>query len=159
MAAEPTPQDMPIAGGAAPATTWKRFVGGAIDWIIGAILMVAIGAVFPVFDTLRQLFAGAGDELAQQFAGRGFYIVVTSAYIAAMLSATGDTIGSKLARVKIVTLKGDRPSFGLAFARSVVMLLLSPFFIFYWPAFRSAERRGLHDMAGETKVLEAQQGG
>lgn len=66
------------------------------------------------------------------------------------LLKTGQTLGKKWAGVKVVRLDGGNPTFGSHFLRGLVFAFLtfiSPLFIF------REDRRCLHDLAGETKVI------
>jgi uncharacterized RDD family membrane protein YckC len=65
---------------------------------------------------------------------------------------TGQTLGKKFAGVKVVRLDGGPVSFGSHLLRGLVWAiagLISIFFIF------RQDRRCLHDLAGETKVIAA----
>ena len=67
------------------------------------------------------------------------------------LVKTGQTLGKKWLHIKVVRMDGGPVSFGNHFVRGLVFGLLgwiSALFIF------RADRRCLHDLAGETKVIE-----
>jgi uncharacterized RDD family membrane protein YckC len=73
-------------------------------------------------------------------------------YQTVLLVKTGQTLGKKWAGVKVVRLDGSAASLGNQFLRGLVLGILgiiSVVFIF------RADRRCLHDMAGETKVIAA----
>ena len=68
------------------------------------------------------------------------------------MTVTGQTLGKKWLGIKVVSTSGRPLTFGSHFVRGLVFGLLgiiSAVFIF------RADRRCLHDMAGETKVVLA----
>jgi uncharacterized RDD family membrane protein YckC len=71
-------------------------------------------------------------------------------YQTVRLIRTGQTLGKKWAGVKVVRLDGGLASFGNHFLRGLVLALLGIISILF--IFR-ADRRCLHDLAGETKVI------
>jgi uncharacterized RDD family membrane protein YckC len=71
-------------------------------------------------------------------------------YQVVKLINTGQTLGKKWAGVKVVRLDGSLASFGNQFLRGLVFGLLGLISIVF--IFRD-DRRCLHDLAGETKVI------
>jgi uncharacterized RDD family membrane protein YckC len=71
-------------------------------------------------------------------------------YQVVRLIKTGQTLGKKWAGVKVVRLDGSLASFGNQFLRGLVFGLLGLISIVF--IFRE-DRRCLHDLAGETKVI------
>jgi uncharacterized RDD family membrane protein YckC len=71
-------------------------------------------------------------------------------YQVVKLINTGQTLGKKWAGVKVVRLDGSLASFGNHFLRGLVYGLLGLISIVF--IFRE-DRRCLHDLAGETKVI------
>jgi uncharacterized RDD family membrane protein YckC len=76
--------------------------------------------------------------------------VIIWVYQTVLLVKTGQTLGKKWSGVKVVRLDGSVASLGNQFLRGLVFGLLGIISIVF--IFR-ADRRCLHDMAGETKVI------
>ena len=72
-------------------------------------------------------------------------------YQVVRLVQTGQTLGRKWLGIRIVRLDGGKVTFGSHFLRGLVFGLLG--FIGVWFIFRR-DRRTLHDLAAETKVIE-----
>jgi uncharacterized RDD family membrane protein YckC len=73
-------------------------------------------------------------------------------YQVLLLVRTGQTLGKKWLRIKVVRLDGGQVSFGAHVLRGLVLGLLGPFTAVL--LFRG-ERRCVHDLAAETKVVVA----
>ncbi len=106
---------------------------------------------FAVTFSLCSILSGQTPEmLTPGFAGS--CVVIFWALNGWTLARRGQTLGKSMMHIKIVTLGDQRPGIGrLFFARfltAVVLLPVSPFFIF------RADRRCLHDLAAGTKVVE-----
>jgi uncharacterized RDD family membrane protein YckC len=118
---------------------WARFLDGLIE---GA--PVAVGMIAALLMSSDQQPA-----LAPMMVG---YLIAFGLWVfqTVRLVTTGQTLGKKFAGVKVVRLDGGPVSFGSHFLRGLVWAiagLISIFFIF------REDRRCLHDLAGETKVI------
>jgi uncharacterized RDD family membrane protein YckC len=73
-------------------------------------------------------------------------------YQVVQLLRTGQTLGKKWLGVKVVRMDGGLPTFGSHFLRGLILNVLGIIDVVF--IFR-ADRRCLHDLAGETKVVVA----
>ncbi len=153
----------PDSGELQLATLGSRFVGAFIDGIINAAFsfsIVGILIVASVFDSFAAFGqAGFGTTILFSLLGYGFFIAINFKF----LSSSGQTIGKRAAKTKIVTLDGKVPSISdLAGKRYAFMYLIGaiPFvggiislvdilFIF------GKDRRCIHDLLANTKVVNA----
>ena len=71
-------------------------------------------------------------------------------YQVVLLVRTGQTLAKRWLRIKIVTLDGRNPSFGAHVVRGLLLGLLGAISVAF--IFR-ADRRCLHDLAAETRVV------
>ena len=127
------------------ATAGARFLARFLDGVI-EIAPIALGMVLAVAMSTEDSPALVPMALGY-LAFLGFWI-----YQTVRLIKTGQTLGKKWAGVKVVRLDGSLASFGNHFLRGLVFALLGIISIVF--IFR-ADRRCLHDMAGETKVIAA----
>jgi len=77
-------------------------------------------------------------------------------YNVSKLGKTGQTIGKKFMKIKVVTLTGEPLGFGKAFLREFLRGLIANLCIIlaFWPAW-DKEKQGLHDKAVGTHVYPA----
>jgi uncharacterized RDD family membrane protein YckC len=145
------------------ASLGDRFVGSLIDGLINIAFVVLM-----VFGSIRAGLIGSFMEfvdlgllpmLAFSLAGFAFHIAINWKF----LSASGQTIGKKAVRTRIVKMDGTLPSMvdlvgkREAFYYLIVEIpvvgmfisLLNILFIF------GRERRCLHDMVAGTRVIKA----
>jgi uncharacterized RDD family membrane protein YckC len=141
------PQAGDIYGAAAStepaATAGARFMARFLDGVIETA-PIAIGMVLALVMSTEDSPALVPMALGY-LAFLGFWI-----YQTVRLIKTGQTLGKKWAGVKVVRLDGSLASFGNHFLRGLVFGVLGIISIVF--IFR-ADRRCLHDMAGETKVI------
>jgi uncharacterized RDD family membrane protein YckC len=75
-------------------------------------------------------------------------------YEASMLKAKGQTLGKMAMKVKVVRVDGTDVSGGQAWGRALARVLLGLLYIIdYIPAFFTADKKTLHDMAAGTRVV------
>ena len=131
-----------------------RMLSWAVDFllinlvaIIAGLGVLLIVAVFPITRNLRPLF--------EAIAG-GVYVLWTAAYFIAFWSATGQTLGSRLMQVRLVTSSGGKVKPARALVRWIGMnLAMVPLPWGYVPIpFR---RLGFPDWLAHTRVIETQQ--
>ena len=130
----------PSFQGQRPASLDRRFVAFVIDAL----------AIWCAYLALR-LFVPANVSLE----GVG----VPVAYFILLWGFTGTSIGKDAMGLCLV--KRDGSGIGLirAFVRCFVMFLLSVLWITWWPALLRKDRRGLHDLASGTMVVERRTSG
>ncbi len=151
-----------LSGTAELATLSERFLGAFIDGLI------SIGVVIILFLLLIGVgvFAGIGEYMASSL-GQVVMVVLTYGIFLLIhqkpMRASGQTIGKRVAKIRVVTMSGDIPTFGdQAIKRYGFMQLIAiiPFvgtllslvnilFIF------RADRRCIHDLVANTRVIKA----
>ncbi len=154
-----------VGAAAVKADFGKRLVSFLIDgviifllYIIPVIIFSIIGAGAAVSDlgtyNPRTGFyeggAGLGAGLGLIFFGYLIGLALTVAYLVYMISK-GQTLGNKVAGMKIVSADGSAPGIGKAFIRTLVMLILSGFFLigYLWMLW-DPEQQTLHDKIAGT---------
>jgi uncharacterized RDD family membrane protein YckC len=140
---------MSTAAGAAAVVTsekagfWIRFVAFFIDGVILAILSSILNSI---------LFAG------DQVRGSGLNTLVGLAYAMYFWSAYGhgQTVGSRIMKLRVVKTDGSELSLTDAFMRYVglVLSILCVFIGLIWVAF-DANKQGWHDKIASTYVVKA----
>jgi uncharacterized RDD family membrane protein YckC len=115
--------------------------------IIAGLGVALIIAIFPITKHLQPLFAAVAG---------GAYILWAAAYFVAFWSVTGQTPGSRVMQIRLVTPSGGRVKPVRAFVRWIGMnLALVPLPWGYVPIpFR---RLGFPDWLAHTRVIEAEQ--
>jgi uncharacterized RDD family membrane protein YckC len=129
-----------------------------LSWVVDVLLinLVAIVtglgvslvvAIFPITTSLQPLFAAIAG---------GVYVLWTATYFVAFWSVTGQTPGSRLMQVRLVTPSGEKVKPGRALVRWIGMnLAMIPLPWGYVPIpFR---RLGFPDWLAHTRVIEVQQ--
>lgn len=125
---------LPVSGPGSPAGWGRRFAALVIDWIIANVVAVVF----------------AGGDVYEAGSGRSWlpllcwFVLVTAA-----TAFTGASTGQWMMRLRVVRL--DRRPVGLwrAAVRTALIVLVIPPLIF------DQNRRGLHDMAVITAVVNA----
>lgn len=154
-----TEQVRDVQSGVEPASTHyahlgRRFVAFIVDTIV-------VGIPMQIFSGIFQASTIFFKSVSLQFAVIGFVTLIsmaaTVAYEALMLmKRNGQTIGKLALQIRVVRADGSPLSKRDAWLRPVVrvftaMLCLAD----YFPAFFTAERTAIHDMAAGTRVINA----
>jgi len=152
-------QVLDVASGVDPmqaryATILRRFVAYFVDAIIVGIPMQlfsgVIQAVSVLFKNVSIQLATIGGVVLISFA-------VTISYEALMLLLrNGQTIGKMALQIRVVRPDGSPLSKREAWVRPIVRLFAAMLcFADYFPAFFTADRTAIHDMAAGTRVINA----
>lgn len=134
-----------LAGSAQPlATRGARFLARFLDGIVETAPII-LGAIV----TFAMSAGSEQPNITPMILG---YIVFFAIWIyqVVILVKTGQTLGKRWAGVKVVRLDGSLATFGSHFLRGLVLGLLGIISILF--IFRE-DRRTVHDLAGETKVV------
>lgn len=152
----------PVVGSLELATPGERFLGAFMDGLIGFAVAIPLWIAFYFFGVFSS-FAEMGKI------GFGFTLLLTlihfPIYMAVQwkfLKATGQTIGKKVAKTRIVTMDGRKPEMNdLVFKRYAfvtvislvpvaggVLSLVDALLVF------KADRRCLHDLVAGTQVVK-----
>lgn len=139
------------------ASRWARLGGAMIDSIISLVIMLPIMFLTIGFDIF---FAGQQPSVVYNLILAAVGIVVFLVLHGYLLVNYGQTIGKRLLNIKIVTLDDKQPMISELCKRYAVYLLvqfvpvlgailslINILFIF------GAQKRCLHDLAGNTKVV------
>jgi uncharacterized RDD family membrane protein YckC len=115
-------------------------------FLLGGALIALVASLF---GTLRPTW------LVDTLAGIGWALVVVT-YFVAFWSATGQTPGARLMRVRVVCSSGEAPSAARSFVRLVGLgLAIIPMLAGFLPALVDSRRRALPDyLAGTTVVYD-----
>jgi uncharacterized RDD family membrane protein YckC len=131
-----------------------RLISWAVDLLLINLVAIIVGlgvalivALFPITKNLKPLF--------EAIAG-GVYVLWAAAYFVAFWSVTGQTLGSRVMQVRLVTPSGEKVKPVRAFVRWIGMnLAMLPLPWGYVPIpFR---RLGFPDWLAHTRVIEVQQ--
>ncbi|MFC0628282.1 RDD family protein [Kribbella deserti] len=129
---------LPEQGSGSVASWARRFLALFIDWIIAGLVASAV--------TSRPLWAGGNNTSTAQ-------LVIFFAMSAILSGLAGATIGHRICGLRVGQIEGNQVStapVGLlkGAIRSGLICLLIPAVVF------DTDRRGLHDRAANTVVLE-----
>jgi uncharacterized RDD family membrane protein YckC len=143
---------------------WRRAFAGAVDLallagtfaLLDVVASLLLGRPLP---RLRQLgpdylldVAVNGDAFA--LVGMILFAVLALLYFVVFHAALGQTVGKRLAGVRVIDGWGERPSMarslGRALAYAPALLLVGLGFV--WIAF-DRDKRGLHDWLADTYVV------
>ncbi len=139
-----------------------RFLGALIDGLI----MVPV--VIPIYFAAG-LMSGVTSGAKPSYLSTAIATILVAAIAIAIqytfLKATGQTIGKKVMKTRMVTLEGNKPEMpdllkrygfmyllGIIPIGGVVISLIDTFMVF------KADRRCLHDLIGNTKVVKVRPG-
>jgi uncharacterized RDD family membrane protein YckC len=131
-----------------------RLISWAVDLLLINLVAIITGvgialivAIFPITKHLQPVFAAIAG---------GVYVLWTAAYFVAFWSATGQTPGSRLMQVRLVTASGEKVKPVRALVRWIAMnLAMVPLPWGFAPIpFR---RLGFPDWLAHTRVIEVQQ--
>ena len=131
-----------------------RMISWAVDFLLINVAAIITGlgvalvvAIFPITKNLQPLFAAIAGAV---------YVVWTATYFVAFWSVTGQTPGSRLMQVRLVTANGEKVKPVGALVRWIAMnLAMAPLPWGYVPI--PFERLGFPDWLAHTRVIEVQQ--
>lgn len=151
---------MPAAG-MRYAGFWWRFLGALIDGVIlGTVSRILQYAMFPSMGVITATPPSAGFEaLGPALAILGWAMLLSTAitvtYSTWFMGALGATPGMMALGLKVVRPDGSAIGYGRAFARYFAALLSSLIlFIGYLLIVFDPEKRALHDMICDTRVIK-----
>jgi uncharacterized RDD family membrane protein YckC len=122
----------------------RRIWAYLADALILYIVNLAIGFVIGV-----AMRGGAAPALACVSAL--FSLVITVAYDAILVAASGQTLGKRALKIKVVAETGADVTTGQAWGRALAKMI--PFSVIV--ALFNNERKGIHDMLAHTRVVNA----
>jgi uncharacterized RDD family membrane protein YckC len=140
--------DQPSAHVPPLATPLRRLAARALDELV-----IFAPALLGALGSAAVLVAQEGEISALTFvpAGLGLLgLVAVLVHQVVLLVRTGQTLAKRWLGLAIVTLDGGRPTLGAHVVRGLVLGMLGPISAAF--VFR-ADRRGLHDLAAETRVV------
>jgi uncharacterized RDD family membrane protein YckC len=115
--------------------------------IITGLGVELVASIFPITKNLKPLFVAIAG---------GVYVLWTAAYFVAFWSITGQTIGSRLMQVRLVTPSGGKVKPVRALVRWIAMTLaMFPLPWGYLPI--PLKRLGFPDWLAHTRVIETEQ--
>ncbi len=131
-----------------------RLLSWAVDLLLINLVAIITGlgvtlivAIFPITKHLQPVFAAIAG---------GVYVLWTAAYFVAFWSVTGQTPGSRLMQIRLVTASGEKVKPVRAFVRWIGMnLAMVPLPWGYVPI--PFKRLGFPDWLAHTRVIEVQQ--
>jgi uncharacterized RDD family membrane protein YckC len=146
----------------------RRFFAGAVDLVLLLALFVALQALASVvvgrgLPRLAQLgLAGLLDAMlagsAMAATGLAGFVALAGAYLVLLNAGAGQTIGKRLAGIRVIDGYGQPLGLGRSFLRCVALvpsLALGGLGVL-WIGF-DRERRGVHDWLTDTHVVLAPQ--
>ncbi|MDP9102042.1 MAG: RDD family protein [Actinomycetota bacterium] len=125
---------LPAAGPGAVASYGRRLGAFILDLSAGAL----IGG-------LAKVFVHQPDPVARAVAVNVAFVLE----VAVLVALTGQSIGMRLARIRVVRLAGGPPTLLASVLRAVLILLVVPALL------ADRDGRGLHDKAARTVVVLA----
>ncbi len=141
-------EDVPYVG------LMTRLISWAVDFLLINLVAIITGlgaqlvaSIFPITKNLKPLFVAIAG---------GVYILWTAAYFVAFWSVTGQTLGSRLMQVRLVTASGEKVKPVRALVRWIGMnMAMVPLPWGFVPIpFR---RLGFPDWLAHTRVIQVQQ--
>jgi uncharacterized RDD family membrane protein YckC len=138
-----------------PTTPYAGLVSRAIALVVDALVVNVLAAIAGAAIGLLASLAGSGKPgVAAAVTGGALWLGWTGLYFAAFWTVTGQTPGSRLVGICVVS-SGDRElGFIRACLRFVVMMLsLVPLGAGFLPILFDDRRRGLPDFAARTVVV------
>ena len=145
------PEDEPTTPGYAGLVT--RGVAFAIDALTINVVSVATAGVVGLAVSLFQLPSQVSDIL--KAVGAVVYLLWAAGYFVVFWSSTGQTLGDRVMRIRVVAFPGGgRIPPRRAAVRTVAMVLGAiPFFLGYVGIVTRENRRAFHDKAARTAVV------
>jgi uncharacterized RDD family membrane protein YckC len=128
------------------ASIGRRFVAIIVDgvllYIVNATMRFVIGIA---------AHGGGASQVALSCVSILFSLAITVTYEGLMVAATGQTIGKKALKIKVVADTGADVTTGQAWGRAAAKLI--PFSAVV--ALFNDERKGIHDMLADTRVVNS----
>jgi len=166
---QPGERDQPAAAVASPAIADRparvksdvrhvgivsRTIAFGID--AGLISLVALVVELGVALIVSVGHLPAGLKSAMVAAGAVLFALWAMVYFVAFWCTTGQTPGARVMRFRVVPTNGDELKPRRAVVRTIGLVLAAiPLFAGYLPVAFARKRRGLHDYAARTNVVEA----
>lgn len=133
-----------------PASKGKRFANYAIDMICMVILGFMLGAGLGIILALVSPSSLSFFDQQNKLIDYAFNFIIGMTYYTIMEASTGRSIAKYITKTKVVNEKGEKPSLGTAFVRSLCRFI--PFDAF---SFLGSDSSGWHDKFSDTRVVEA----
>lgn len=146
-----------------PAGFWIRVLATFIDGLV--LTPVFVGLAFLVFFLVRTSYTSSGVQLTirdQENMAVLIYsllylreLVISFLYVALMNGARGQTLGKMAVGIKIIRTDGRNISYGTAFFRYFMQLLLGSISLGIMYIFLAAQpqKRGWYELAADTRVV------
>ncbi len=125
---------------------WIRVGAAMIDGILMAIVQYAV--LIPMFFGMNE-----NTVFILQIVSMLVGLVVGAAYEIWMVGRYGATVGKLACRIKVVTPEGGRVGYGRATGRHFAKMLSAILYIGYIMVAFDKEKKGLHDMICNTRVV------
>ena len=116
----------------------RRLLALLIDWVLCELIVAAI---------TRHSLASGGTDLAAWRSTENWTLVAFALEVYLLTALGGLTIGKRLLGMRVIRTNGDRPGFGWALLRTILLLCVVP------PLLSDRDLRGLHDRASDTIVV------
>lgn len=148
-----------VADGAPDGDT--RMVGvvtRAVSWTLDAVVINVVATLVGAGTALVLSIFPLGKQIQPAFkvVAGGVYVIWCAAYFVAFWSTTGQTIGARIMRIRLLTPTRRRVRVPRALLRWIAMnLAMLPLFAGYVPILFG--RRGFPDWLAHTSVIEAPQ--
>jgi len=167
-ASDPVPVELPSEAVLELASLGQRFAGAIIDSLIGLVVIIPliVGVTYADEWDLKLMDSEGNMSLPVEIGLSAVFFAITMAIQYKFLLATGQTIGKKVAKIRIVTMAGNKPPLmDLVFKRygfvslltaiprgGEVLSVVDVLFIF------RKDRRCLHDLVAGTQVVKVTPG-
>lgn len=152
----------PVSGQLQLATPSDRFLGAFIDGLVGFAISIPFWGVLFLTGVIRDMDDIETINIGYTVLFTIFYFIVFISIQWKFLNATGQTIGKKVAKTRIVTMDGKKPPIGdlvgkrYAFVSVIsiipvvggVLSLVDALMVF------KSDRRCLHDLVAGTQVVK-----
>ncbi|WP_175990784.1 RDD family protein [Bacillus sp. Marseille-Q1617] len=128
---------------------WLRVWAYLIDLIvIGSITRLIIKPVFKVLDiTLVEGSMFAPISILSAIVFYGYFVLMTKFF--------SQTIGKMVLGIKVIDLKGGRPTWGTVIFRELIgRFISSTIFILYVVVAFTTKKQGIHDLFADTTVVQ-----
>lgn len=148
----------PVEAGQVDGLCYVGLATRVISFVLDAALISVVAITVGVGAALIQgvLHLPSNLQTIIQLVGAAAYIVGTAAYFVGFWTATGQTPGARVMRIRVVTARGEALSSRRALVRFVGVVLAGlPLFAGFVPILFDARRRGFQDRLARTLVVEA----